>query len=182
MQTTTLHGVDVTLGSSPRADLTMKLARMAEQITVSAEAPIVDVTSSASAASIKSETIEKLPRGRDFATVVIQAAAANQNNRAGGIMIDGASGAENRYIMDGVDTTNPQTGVQGKTLATDFVEEVQVKSSGYAAEYGGATGGVINVITKSGTNDFKGSAGGYYNDRSSGGAARPPLQTQPTNS
>ncbi len=73
MQTTTLHGVDVTLGSSPRADLTMKLARMAEQITVSAEAPIVDVTSSASAASIKSETIDLLPRGRDFATVVIQA-------------------------------------------------------------------------------------------------------------
>lgn len=181
LQTAILKKVEVNLGQSAKADLNMK-TRMAENITVTAEAPIVDVTSSASASSIRVETIEKLPRGRDFATVVVQAAAANQNNRAGGIMIDGASGAENRYIMDGVDTTNPQTGVQGKTLATDFVEEVQVKSSGYAAEYGGATGGVINVITKSGTNEFKGSAGGYYNDRSWGGDARPLLQTQLTNS
>jgi hypothetical protein len=182
MQTTTLHGVAVTLGSSPRADLTMKLARMSEQITVSAEAPIVDVTSSSSSASIKSETIDLLPRGRDFATVVVQAASANQNNRAGGIMIDGASGAENRYIIDGVDTTNPQVGTQGKVLITDFIDEVQVKSSGYAAEYGGATGGVINTITKTGTNEFKGTATGYYNDRSWGGGVRPVLQTQLTNS
>ncbi|MDQ6800237.1 MAG: carboxypeptidase regulatory-like domain-containing protein [Acidobacteriota bacterium] len=181
LQTAVLRKVDVNLGQSAKADLSLR-TRMAEQITVTAEAPIVDVTSSAAASSIRVETIEKLPRGRDFASVVVQAAAANQNNRAGGIMIDGASGAENRYIMDGVDTTNPQTGVQGKTLATDFVEEVQVKSSGYAAEFGGATGGVINVITKSGTNEFKGSAGGYYNDRSWGGAVRPTLQTQLTNS
>src|SRR5260370_35014527 len=177
MQTTTLHGVDVTLGSSPRADLTMKLARMAEQITVSAEAPIVDVTSSAAGGSIKSDTIDLLPRGRDFAPVVIQAASANQNNRAGGLMIDGASGAENRYIIDGVDTTNPQLGTQGKVLITDFIDEVQVKSSGYAAEYGGATGGVINTVTKTGTNELKGTATGYYNHRAWGGAPRPVLQT-----
>ncbi len=97
-------------------------------------------------------------------------------------MIDGASGAENRYIIDGVDTTNPQLGTQGKVLITDFIDEVQVKSSGYAAEYGGATGGVINTITKTGTNEFKGTATGYYNDRSWGGTARPVLQTQLTNS
>jgi len=177
MQSATLRNVEVKLGSSPRADITMKMSRMATQITVSAEAPIVDVTTSAATSSIPAKTIEQLPRGRDFSTVVIQAPAANQNNRAGGIMIDGASGAENRYIMDGVDTTNPQTGVQGKTLATEFVDEVQVKSSGYAAEFGGATGGVINVVTKTGTNEFKPTVGGYYNDRSWGGKARPVLQT-----
>ncbi len=127
MQTATLRHISVALGAAPKVDVTMKLGQVSEQITVSADAPVVDVTSSASATSIRAETIEKLPRGRDFGSVVVQAAAANQNNRAGGIMIDGATGSENRYVMDGVDTTNPQTGVQGKTLATDFVDDVQVK-------------------------------------------------------
>ncbi|HEY3053105.1 MAG TPA: carboxypeptidase regulatory-like domain-containing protein [Thermoanaerobaculia bacterium] len=182
METATVKNTEVTLGSSPKLDIKMRVGAVAEAITVSAEAPIVDVTSSAAATSIRSETFEQLPRGRDFTTVVVQAPSANQSNRAGGIMIDGASGAENRYIMDGVDTTNPQTGVAGKTLITDFVDEIQVKSSGYQAEYGGATGGVINVITKTGTNDFKGTVGGYYNDRSWGGSERPILQTQLANS
>lgn len=181
MESAAARNVDAKLGAAPRVDLQMRLSAVAETISVTAEAPLVDVTSSASATSITAETFDKLPRGRDFASVVTQAPSANQSNRAGGIMIDGASGAENRYIMDGVDTTNPQTGVQGKTLVLDFVDEVQVKSSGYAAEFGGATGGVINAITKTGTNDFKGSVGAYYNDRSWGGAVRPILQTKLTN-
>ena len=124
------------------------------------------MTSSAAQTSIRTETFEKLPRGRDFSTVVVQAPSANQNNKNGGISIDGASGAENRYIMDGVDTTNPQTGVQGKALMTEFVDEVQVKSAGYPAEFGGSTGGVINVVTKTGTNEFKGTLGGEYTNTS----------------
>jgi hypothetical protein len=177
MEPAGVKDLSVVLGGSPKVDLVMKVGAVTEKITVTAAAPLVDVTSSAAATSISSEAFEKLPRGRDFASVVTQAASANQSSRAGGIMIDGASGAENRYIMDGVDTTNPQTGVQGKTLVTDFVEEVQVKSAGYAAEFGGATGGVINVITKTGTNAIQGSVGGFYNDRSWGGSARPVLQT-----
>ena len=164
MQTATVKNVDLTLGSSPKADITMRVGAVAEAITVTAEAPIVDVTSNAAQTSIRSETFEQLPRGRDFSSVVVQAASANQNAKTGGISIDGASGSENRYIMDGVDTTNPQTGVQGKTLITDFVDEIQVKTSGYSAEFGGATGGVINVVTKTGTNDFMGSVGGFYSD------------------
>lgn len=177
MEPAGVRNLNVSLGSSPKVDLVMKVGAVTEQITVTADAPLVDITSSAAATSIGAETFDKLPHGRDFATVVTQAASANQSNRAGGIMIDGASGAENRYIMDGVDTTNAQTGVQGKTLVTDFVEEVQVKSAGYAAEYAGATGGVINVITKTGTNDLNGSVGAFYNDRAWGGSARPVLQT-----
>jgi hypothetical protein len=176
MEPVSVRNLEARLGESPKVDLAMKVGVVTEAVTVTADAPLVDVTSSAAATSIRAETFEQLPRGRDFSTVVIQAPSANQIGRAGGISIDGASGSENRYIMDGVDTTNPQTGIQGKTLVTNFVEEVQVKSSGYAAEFGGSTGGVINVITKTGTNEFKGSVGGYYNDRSWGGEARPTLQ------
>jgi carboxypeptidase family protein len=176
MERALVKNIEVTLATSPKVDIKMKVAAVAEAITVSAEAPIVDVQSSAAQTSMRSEVFEQLPRGRDFATIVTYAPSANQNNKSGGISIDGASGAENRFIMDGVDTTNPQTGVQGKVLVTDFVDEVQVKSAGYQAEFGGATGGVINVITKTGTNDLRGSVGAYDNERSWGGNARPVLQ------
>ena len=77
-------------------------------------------------------------------------------------MIDGASGSENRFIVDGMDTTALQTGVSNKEVLTDFLAEVQVKSSGYNAEYRAATGGVISAITKSGSNRFRGDIGAYY--------------------
>src|SRR5207244_1816714 len=138
MQSAAVKGVQVTLGSTPKVDLSMKPAQVTESLTVTAEAPIVDVTSSATATSLRSENFDKLPKGRDFTSLVAQAAAANNDAKAGGITIDGASGAENVYVVDGVETTNPQTGVSGKTVITDFVDELQVKSAGYAAEYGGA--------------------------------------------
>ena len=84
--------------------------------------------------------------------------------------IDGASAAENRYIVDGAETTNLQSGLSGKNLIVDFVDEVQVKSSGYTAEYGGAMGGVISAVTKSGTNAYHGS--GLLNFEGSGLARR----------
>ena len=172
MQSAIAKDVQAKLGTSPKVDLVLKVAAVSESVTVTAEPQLVDVTSSAAQTSIRTETFEKLPRGRDFSTVVVQAPSANQNNKDGGISIDGASGAENRYIMDGVDTTNPQTGVQGKALMTEFVDEVQVKSAGYPAEFGGSTGGVINVVTKTGTNDFKGTLGGEYTNTSWNGQER----------
>jgi hypothetical protein len=179
METATVRNVEARLSESPRVDLRMRVGAVAEALTVSAEAPLVDVTSSAASTSIRAETFEQLPRGRDFASVVTFAPSANQNSKTGGISIDGASGSENRYIMDGVDTTNPQTGIQGKTLVTEFVDEVQVKSAGYGAEFGGSTGGVINVITKTGTNDFKGTAGANYMDYSWAGKGSYASTTNP---
>ena len=166
MQPATAKDVQAQLGTAPTVNLSLKLAAVTASVTVTAEPQLVDVTSSAAQTSIRTETFEKLPRGRDFSSVVVQAPSANQNNKTGGISIDGASGAENRYIMDGVDTTNPQTGVQGKALMTEFVDEIQVKSAGYPAEFGGSTGGVINVVTKTGTNEFKGTLGGEYTNTS----------------
>ena len=100
-----------------------------------------------------------------------QAPGANHEAKLGGLSIDGASAGENRYIIDGIETTNLQSGVSGKNLIADFVEEVQVKSSGYTAEFGGATGGVINVITKSGTNNWHGNVAVQLPGRRSSPAA-----------
>ena len=157
-----IDNVELLLGQIKRVDLSLGVSGVAETVEVKAESPLVDVRQSARAVSIRDEQVELLPKGRDFSTLVTQAPGANYEQRLGGISIDGSSASENRYIIDGVETTDLQTGTSGKQLIADFVEEVQVKSSGYTAEFGGATGGVINVITKSGTNDFHGTGLLYY--------------------
>ena len=98
--------------------------------------------------------IDLLPKGRDFTSLVSQAPGANQEPKLGGISIDGSSAGENRFVINGIETTNLFSGVSGHNVLPEFVDEIQVKSSGYTAEYGGSTGGVINVVTKSGTNTW----------------------------
>jgi hypothetical protein len=154
--------VEVLLGQIKRLDFSLTVAGVAEEVMVTAESPLVDVKQSARATSLRGEQVELLPKGRDFSTIVTQAAGANNEVRLGGISIDGASASENRYIVDGIETTNLQDGSSSQTIIADFVEEVQVKSSGYTAEYGGATGGVVNVLTKSGSNAFRGNALFYW--------------------
>ena len=150
--------VRVGLGQVKKVDFTLALQAVTETVQVTGESPLVDVRQSARQTNIRAEQVELLPKGRDFTTLVTQAPGANFEPKSSGIMIDGATAGENRYIIDGVETTDLRTGVSGQNLLADFVEEVQVKSSGYTAEYGGSTGGVINAITKSGTNRFTGSA------------------------
>ncbi len=162
----------VTLGKNLKVDLTMRVSAQAEQILVTAEAPVIDIKSSASAKNLTREFFEAIPKGRDFTSIVNLAPGANFEEKAGGIAIDGASGAENSYILDGIDTTNLQTGVRAKRVVFDVIEEVQVKSSGYNAEYGGALGGVINVITRSGANRVFGEVGLYYQNDALNGTPR----------
>lgn len=173
MEPASARNLEVRLGTSPKVDLTMRLGVVTESVTVTAEAPLVDVTQSSTSVSIAREQLELIPKGRDFTSVVTQAAGASNEAFLGGISIDGASGAENRYVIDGIDTTHPRNGVSAQDVITDFVEEVQVKTAGYAAEFGGSLGGVINAVTKSGSNEFHGSALTYLTDSSWGGDPRP---------
>ena len=168
--------VELNLGQVLKVDLAMQLSGVSESVQVTAESPLIDVKQSAAGQNIGAEFIDRLPKGRDFTTVVTLAPGANNESRSGGISIDGASASENRYFIDGTDTTNLRTGLSGKELLNDFVEQIQVKSSGYAAEFGGSTGGVINVITKSGTNSFHGDFGTYFNNDSLNGGERPTLR------
>ena len=128
-----VEGVQILLGQIKKVDFALGVGGVAETVQVSAEAPLVDVRQSARATSLRNEQIDLLPKGRDFTTLVTQAPGANNEGKLGGISIDGASASENRFIVDGVETTNLQTGTSGKALIADFLEEVQVKSSGYTA-------------------------------------------------
>ena len=154
--------VQLSLGQVLKVDMAMQLAGVTESVQVTSESPLIDVKQSAVGANIHKELIDRVPKGRDFTSLVTLAPGASQETRGGGISIDGASGSENRYYIDGVDTTNLRTGVSGKNFLTDFIDQVQVKSSGYAAEFGGSTGGVVNVISKSGSNQFRGEVGTYF--------------------
>ncbi len=174
--------VRVALGQIKKVDFSLPLSGVTETVNVTAETPLVDVRQTARQTNIRAEQVDLLPKGRDFTSLVTQAPGANNESKLGGLSIDGASAGENRFIIDGIETTDLQDGTSSKNVIVDFIEEVQVKSSGYTAEFGGATGGVINAVTKSGTNDFHGSALYNFEGDSLEGARRPTLRTSLTNS
>ncbi|MEP6801399.1 MAG: TonB-dependent receptor plug domain-containing protein, partial [Acidobacteriota bacterium] len=96
----------------------------------------------------------------------VQTDYGETQGRSLALSVYGSTSAENLFIVDGVNTTNVIKGFQGKSLNPEFIQEVEVKTGGYQAEYGRNTGGVINVITKSGGNEFHGDVFGYYNNKS----------------
>ena len=175
-QSRSVDDVIVNLGQIKKVDFALPVSGVTETVMVTAESPMIDVRQSSRAMSIRAEQVELLPKGRDFTSLVMMAPGANQESKLGGISIDGASAGENRYIIDGIETTNLRNGTSGKNLIADFVEEVQVKSSGYTAEFGGATGGVINAVTKSGTNEMHGSGIFNYQSSSLAGDSNPTLR------
>ena len=88
------------------------------------------------------------------------------------LTVYGATSVENQYIIDGVNTTNVIKGFQGKAINGEFIQEVEVKTGGYQAGVRPALGGVINVITKSGGNEFHGDGFAYYDSFSCAVQAR----------
>ncbi|HSO23136.1 MAG TPA: TonB-dependent receptor [Chondromyces sp.] len=166
--------VRVDLGQTPSIEFAMQQS-FKEEITVYSDTIGIDFTESQVATSINKYEIDFLPRGRNFTDVVSFAPGTVNDPQAGGISIDGASGLENRYIIDGIDTTDPQIGSDAVPMRAEMFQEVQVKSAGYAAEFGGSTGGVINAVTRSGGNDFHGAVFVDYENNDWNGSERPTL-------
>lgn len=169
----------LTIGQQLKADLTLTVGTISETVSVKAEAPIVDVKKNSVSTIITSDVLDLIPKGRDFLDALTGIPGTNDNARAGGIMIDGATATENRYVVDGMDITNLQTGASGKRVIVDFIDQIQVQRSGYSAEFRAATGGVISAISKSGTNRFTGEVGWNYTgptlDKALQGKVRPTL-------
>ncbi len=141
-----------------------------ETIIVSGEAPLVDVTSTTGGASYTNKVISRLPVARNYADIVrsnpgVFVDQGDTQGRSLALAIYGATSVENQWIIDGINTTNVIRGFQGKAINNEFVQEVEVKTGGYQVEYGRALGGVINVITKSGGNEFHGDAFVYYDSQ-----------------
>ncbi|HEX6642169.1 MAG TPA: TonB-dependent receptor, partial [Thermoanaerobaculia bacterium] len=163
--------VRVQLGKDSSIDVVLRPAAVSESVTVVAAAPVLDTTSSSVGTNLDVTAIETLPTGRNYASIVqvvpgVSSDANPHNASQSTITIYGSSGAENAFYIDGVNTTQMEYGFQGKNLNFEFIQEVDVKTGGYEAEFGRSTGGIINVITKSGGNEFTGDVFGYLDSDS----------------
>lgn len=143
----------------------------------------IDVTSSQIQTTISAETAELLPKGTNFASILKVSPATRPEPCSGQFQIDGASGSENTFVIDGQEVTDVRTSVlnANSNLPFQLIQEVQIKSSGLDAEFGGATGGVINVVTKGGSNNFRGNFGIQIRPSKLQPVGRPTLRSNATN-
>jgi hypothetical protein len=167
--------IDVRLGQRLELkSLVLKVGQITETIEVVAESPVIDTSSTTVGGTLDTATLQKLPVGRNFTDTLYLVPGVSNSGGVGRAnpSVSGASGLENQYIVDGVNITNAGYGGVGSYsivffslgtgVTTDFIKETQVKTAGFEAEYGQATGGVVNVVTQSGTNSLHGSVFGYF--------------------
>ena len=154
--------VTVALGREFTIDAQMRVGAVTETVQVTAEAaPLVDSRSTLIAHNVGAEEFDRLPKTRSFQSIALTAPSVNQGEIEGGFQVNGASGAENAFTVDGTVTNSLVNGASRQNTVFEYLQEVQVKTSGISAEYGGALGGVISAVTKSGGNVFRGE-GHYY--------------------
>ena len=139
-------------------NITMRLAPTEERVEVTGEVPLVDKTNVSATTTVSSTLTQKLAIGRSYQTLIQTAPGVTGLANAGNPNSHGALAGNNQYLFDGVDTTDVTTGTFGQNFNYEAIDEVVVSTSGISAEYGRAQGAIVNVITKSGTNNFSGSA------------------------
>jgi hypothetical protein len=131
-----------------------------ETIVIQGSAPIIDQGSTKTGQTITDDYTRNIPTGRTFGAV-LGSAAGSQKDRYG-TSIGGATSAENVFVVEGINTTDTGFGGISSNLPNEFIQETEVISGGYNAEFGRATGGIVNVVTKQGSNEFRGSVYGYF--------------------
>jgi hypothetical protein len=159
--TADMADVNILLGKSLDVSPSMKVGGVTEAITVTTESPLIDTKSTTIAHNVTAEEFDRIPKGRTFQNLAISSPSVNAGDIEGGIQVNGASGAENAFTVDGVVTNSLIDGRSRQDAVFEYLQEVQVKTGGISAEYGGALGGVVSAVTKSGGNSFHGE-GHYY--------------------
>lgn len=160
-------------------------------VEVIAASQTLDTTTQTSGSTYSAETISALPLGRSFSSVVnlapgVSSSGIDANNPS----VGGSSGLENQYVIDGVNTTGAGYGASGSYsivygslgtgINTDFISEVQIKSFGMDAEFGGATGGMVNAVTKTGDNTLHAQVFAYFDIDSLQAKDKVPPRIDPT--
>jgi hypothetical protein len=155
--------IQVQLGRTFEVGAEMRIGALTETVQVTGEAvPLVDTRSTLIAHNVTAEEFDRLPKGRSFQSIALTAPSVNQGEVEGGMQVNGASGAENAFTVDGIVTNSLINGQSRQNTVFEYLQEVQVKTSGISAEYGGALGGVVSAVTKSGGNVFRGESHYYY--------------------
>jgi hypothetical protein len=158
----TARNISVTVDRASSAKFELKPGQSTSVVDVSTDtAVIIDIGDTKIDTNITKEIIDALPKGTTFGSLLKIAPNVRQEALGGGFQIDGASGSENVFVIDGQEVTNFTSGQLNtvNNLPFELLQEVQVKSTGFEAEYGGATGGVINAVTAGGNNQWRGNFG-----------------------
>ncbi len=156
--------VVIALGNEYRLDIQLRLV-ISGEIEVVASTPRVDVLNSHVSTNITAEEFGLLPTRRDFQQLTTIAPGVMMDNRNGSSpTVSGSSHLENDYIIEGLSTRDPRYGSSATNLTMNFVQEIQAVTMNASAEYGRSMGGVFNVITRSGTNQFAGEVSAYFED------------------
>ncbi len=190
--------VQVVLGRRTELAMTIEPGGVTEVVRVTGTVKAVDLSSTTAGAVLSSAQLTRIPVGRRVTDTLFIAPGVSSGGRVGGgsgdansnPSIAGGSGLENNYIVDGVNITNAGYGgigsysivfgSLGSGVTFDFIKEVQVKTAGYEAEFGQASGGVVNVVTKSGSNVVRGSLFGYFSPSALEGNWTPVTTTNAT--
>ena len=165
------NNVEVNLSKSSSVAVTLQAAGSGATVDVVAGANI-DQNSNTRGTNVTTEQFTNFPTQRTVQSIytiapsVARSGLRDASGRDRDPSVAGSSGPENNYILDGVNTTDPAFGGGGANLPFEFVQEVEVKTGAYGAEYGHSTGGIFNVITKSGSNQFRGDAFIFYTGKS----------------
>jgi hypothetical protein len=154
--------LNVSVDKTIRANLSIipEAVQMEEQVVRTGVAPVINVGSAETGSVVSQEFVSNIPVGRGFETIARVAPSAVADTY--GVSFAGSSSPENNYILDGMNITDAAYGTLGAELISNFLQEIDVKSGAFMPEYGFSTGGIINVVTKSGSNEFHGSVFGNW--------------------
>src|SRR5947209_17413578 len=162
------ENVEVNLSKTSTADIQVNIGNVGGTVTITDTAgAAVDVSANTTGSNVSNEQFSNFPTQRtvqglySIAPTVSRSGLRDASGRDRDPSVGGSSGPENNYILDGVNTSDPAFGGSGANLPFEFVQEVEIKTGAYGAEYGKATGGIFNVVTKSGGNEFHGDIFGY---------------------
>jgi len=174
--TFTQKDIELTVGAKLNLSLGLPVATQQSSVVVTAEVPVVETTRTSVSATVNDKAVANLPvLGRNFINFVLLTPGVTLDRRDGDLSFAGMRGTLNSLVVDGSDNNNTFFGqTTGRTgsgrapyqFSQDAVEEFQVNSNAYTAEMGHAGGAVINVVTKSGSNNFHGTAFEFYRDTS----------------
>ncbi len=183
-ETVVREGLVILVGHQPTVDVTLEVGAVSTVVEVNSATPLIDVTSNSTQTTIPEDVINYVPRGRSFQSVIQFAPSARNEPLAGntmqsngtggsspgsttngsdhGFSVAGGADSENSYLVEGQETANIIGGYSHTNVPFEFIQEVQVKSSGIEAEHGGSLGGVVNVIMMKGSNSIHGSVFSQY--------------------
>jgi hypothetical protein len=151
----------ISMGSVLTVNLQLSMAEVSESVVVVDKRPVIDTSSSTQGQVVTKDHLEALPTGRSYqsATRLTPGVTGGGNPNA-----QGGSSRENKWLLDGANTTDPVTGTFSYNFNLEAIEEIEVITGAFRAENGGTLGALINVRTRSGSNTFRGAVRGFYSN------------------